>query len=49
VLEVFAIDGSRDYGFLSEAFDKLLVNFTWWVNLQIGHGAGPSPACPRWR
>ena len=32
-LEVFAIDGARDLDFLSRVFDKLLVNFTWWVNL----------------
>jgi Glycosyl hydrolase family 63 C-terminal domain len=31
-LEVFAIDGGRDVDFLSRIFDKLLVNFTWWVN-----------------
>ena len=31
-LEVFAIDGGRDLGFLSRVFDKLLVNFTWWIN-----------------
>ena len=31
-LEVFAIDGGRDLDFLSRVFDKLLVNFTWWVN-----------------
>jgi hypothetical protein len=31
-LEVFAIDGGRDIDFLSRIFDKLLVNFTWWVN-----------------
>jgi Mannosylglycerate hydrolase MGH1-like glycoside hydrolase domain len=31
-LEVFAIDGGTDVGFLSRVFDKLLVNFTWWVN-----------------
>jgi hypothetical protein len=31
-LEVFAIDGGRDVDFLSRVFDKLLVNFTWWVN-----------------
>ena len=31
-LEVFAIDGARDIAFLSRIFDKLLVNFTWWVN-----------------
>jgi len=31
-LEVFAIDGGRDVAFLSRVFDKLLLNFTWWVN-----------------
>jgi hypothetical protein len=31
-LEVFAIDGGRDLGFLSRVFDKLIVNFTWWIN-----------------
>ncbi|HEY1298685.1 MAG TPA: glucosidase [Chloroflexota bacterium] len=31
-LEVFAIDGATDFDFLSRVFDKLLVNFTWWVN-----------------
>jgi hypothetical protein len=31
---VFAIDGGRDVDFLSRVFDKLLVNFTWWINLQ---------------
>jgi hypothetical protein len=31
-LQVFAIDGGRDVDFLSRMFDKLLVNFTWWVN-----------------
>ena len=38
VLEVFAIDGSRDFDFLSEVFDKLLVNFTWWVNQEDAKG-----------
>ena len=33
-LELFAIDGGRDIDFLSRVFDKLLVNFTWWVNLE---------------
>jgi hypothetical protein len=37
-LEVFAIDGARDLDFLSRVFDKLLVNFTWWVNLQDASG-----------
>jgi hypothetical protein len=33
-LEVFAIDGATDLDFLSRVFDKLMVNFTWWVNLE---------------
>ena len=33
-LEVFALDGGRDIDFLSGVFDKLLVNFTWWINRQ---------------
>ena len=33
-LEVFVIDGARDIDFLSKVFDKLLINFTWWVNLE---------------
>ncbi|HTZ25030.1 MAG TPA: hypothetical protein VMC83_13655 [Streptosporangiaceae bacterium] len=37
-LEVFAIDGARDVGFLSRIFDKLLVNFTWWVNREDAFG-----------
>jgi hypothetical protein len=39
VLEVFAIDGGRDVDFLSRAFDKLLLNFTWWVNLEDADGS----------
>jgi len=31
-LEVFALDGAKDLDFLARVFDKLLVNFTWWVN-----------------
>jgi len=31
-LEVFALDGGKDVDFLARIFDKLLVNFTWWVN-----------------
>ncbi len=38
-LEVFAIDGGRDFDFLSRVFDKLLVNFTWWVNRQDADGS----------
>jgi hypothetical protein len=37
-LEVFAIDGGRDIEFLSRVFDKLLLNFTWWVNLEDKFG-----------
>ena len=37
-LEVFAIDGGTDVGFLSRIFDKLLVNFTWWVNREDEEG-----------
>jgi hypothetical protein len=37
-LEVFAIDGGRDLTFLSRIFDKLLVNFTWWVNREDALG-----------
>jgi hypothetical protein len=37
-LEVFAIDGGRDLEFLSRIFDKLLVNFTWWVNREDAEG-----------
>ena len=38
-LEVFAIDGARDFDFLERIFDKLLVNFTWWVNLEDADGS----------
>src|SRR5262249_8320839 len=37
-LEVFAIDGARDLGFLSRVFDKLSVNFTWWINREDRDG-----------
>ena len=37
--QVFAIDGGRDIAFLSRIFDKLLVNFTWWVNRQDEDGS----------
>jgi hypothetical protein len=37
-LEVFAVDGGRDTDFLSRVFDKLLVNFTWWVNREDAFG-----------
>ncbi|GAA1980810.1 MGH1-like glycoside hydrolase domain-containing protein [Microbacterium pumilum] len=38
-LEVFAIDGATDVAFLRRTFDKLLVNFTWWVNQQDADGS----------
>jgi len=31
-LRVFEIDGGRDYDFLARVMQKLLLNFTWWVN-----------------
>ena len=37
-LEVFAIDGGRDVAFLSRVFDKLIVNFTWWINRKDADG-----------
>src|ERR1041385_4047335 len=38
-LEVFAIDGAQDVDFLRRVFDKLLVNFTWWVNRKDASGS----------
>jgi hypothetical protein len=37
-LEVFSIDGGRDIDFISRIFDKLLVNFTWWINREDAEG-----------
>ncbi|MGH3282051.1 MAG: MGH1-like glycoside hydrolase domain-containing protein, partial [Trebonia sp.] len=37
-LEVFALDGGKDLDFLARVFDKLLVNFTWWVNREDAMG-----------
>ncbi|HYN74639.1 MAG TPA: glucosidase [Candidatus Limnocylindria bacterium] len=31
-LEVFRINGAKDHEFLERVFQKLLLNFTWWVN-----------------
>jgi hypothetical protein len=31
-LRVFDIDGGTDFDFLERMFQKLLINFTWWVN-----------------
>jgi hypothetical protein len=35
---VFAIDGGTDREFLERVFQKLLVNFTWWVNREDADG-----------
>ena len=37
-LEVFRIDGGQDYAFLERVFQKLLLNFTWWVNREDPEG-----------
>ncbi len=37
-LQVFKIDGSKDYLFLEKVFTKLLINFTWWVNKKDAAG-----------
>jgi hypothetical protein len=37
-IEVFALDGGQDVVFLNRIFDKLLVNFTWWMNRQDDDG-----------
>lgn len=37
-LRVFVIDGARDREFLERVFQKLLVNFTWWVNREDSDG-----------
>ena len=37
-IRVFVIDGSTDIAFLERVFQKLLVNFTWWVNRQDPDG-----------
>jgi Mannosylglycerate hydrolase MGH1-like glycoside hydrolase domain len=37
-LEVFSVDGGRDLDFLSRIFDKMLLNFAWWVNLEDPEG-----------
>jgi hypothetical protein len=37
-LQVFDIDGRRDFEFLERIFHKLLINFTWWVNRKDSEG-----------
>ncbi len=36
---MFVVDGARDIDFLIRVFDKLLVNFTWWVNREDWDGS----------
>ena len=38
-LEVFSIDGATDFAFLSRILDKLMINFTWWVNREDADGS----------
>ena len=38
--QVYRADGKRDVAFLERAFQKLLMNFTWWVNRKDPHGRG---------
>ena len=38
VYKIAAAGGSRDRGFLASAFQKLLINFTWWVNRKDAQG-----------
>ena len=37
-LRVFQIDGARDLEFLERVFQKLLINFTWWLNREDPDG-----------
>ena len=37
-LAVFRIDGATDFDFLARVFNKLLINFTWWVNREDAQG-----------
>jgi Mannosylglycerate hydrolase MGH1-like glycoside hydrolase domain len=37
-LRVFVIDGGDDYRFLERVFQKLLINFTWWLNREDADG-----------
>ncbi len=37
-LRVFELDGGTDYAFLSRVMQKLLINFTWWVNRKDASG-----------
>jgi len=35
---VYEMDGKRDVGFLKRIFNKMLLNFTWWVNRKDADG-----------
>jgi hypothetical protein len=37
-IRVFLVDGARDVRFLERVFQKLLLNFTWWLNRQDADG-----------
>ncbi|HEV8459402.1 MAG TPA: hypothetical protein VGQ38_01730 [Gaiellaceae bacterium] len=37
-VRVFVIDGGRDREFLERVFQKLLINYTWWVNREDADG-----------
>jgi hypothetical protein len=37
-LRVFELDGSSDFAFLERMLERLLLNFTWWVNREDGRG-----------
>ena len=37
-LRVFQIDGAQDRAFLERVFQKLLINYTWWLNRQDPDG-----------
>ena len=37
-MRVFEIDGYRDFDFLARMLQKLLINFTWWVNRKDAEG-----------
>ena len=37
-IRVFRIDGGRDREFLERVFQKLLINFTWWLNREDADG-----------
>ncbi len=37
-LRVFEADGARDHDFLRRILDKLIINFTWWVNRKDAAG-----------